>query len=133
VGDGRARDKAGVKRAPVIATALMTGFLLSCGIGTSGTTSSLAPVRATTQLISRNVPVYASSELYPARNANDGDYSTVWRGSIPGWIAYDLSRVPAARRARVIVAWFNDPLMHEGTEAGLRHAEVVAHRVAELS
>jgi lysophospholipase L1-like esterase len=87
----------------------MAGALLSCGSGTSSS-SSRSAVAATTQLISRNVPVFASSELYPAESANDGDYSTVWRGSIPGWIAYDLSRVPVARRARVIVAWFNDPV-----------------------
>src|SRR5437588_2663698 len=80
------------------------GALLSCGSGAS------APARATPQLISRGVPVFASSEIYPARNANDADYSTVWRGAIPGWIAYDLSRVPAAQRKRVLVAWYNDPL-----------------------
>jgi lysophospholipase L1-like esterase len=84
----------------------MAGALLSCGSGTS----SSRPARAATQLISRGVPVFASSELYPAKSANDADYSTVWRGAIPGWIAYDLSRVPAARRTRVIVAWFNDPV-----------------------
>ena len=93
-------------RAAVIATALFTGFLLSCGSGTSST----APTRATMPLISRGVPVFGSSELFPARNAIDGDYSTVWRGSIPGWIALDVSRVPAAKRARVIVGWFNDPI-----------------------
>lgn len=61
-------------------------------------------------LISRGVPVFASSQLYSASYANDADYSTVWRGSIPGWIAYDLSRVPAERRRRVLVAWYNDPI-----------------------
>ncbi len=84
---------------------VMAGALLSCGSRTSPRTAATA-----TPLISRGVPVFASSQVYPATNANDGDYSTVWRGSIPGWIAYDLSRVPAARRQRVIVAWFNDPI-----------------------
>jgi lysophospholipase L1-like esterase len=88
----------------------MAGALISCGSGTSTPSQRSVAAVATTQLISRNVPVFASSQLYPARAANDGDYSTVWRGSIPGWIAYDLSRVPAAKRARVIVAWFNDPV-----------------------
>ena len=60
-------------------------------------------------LISRGVPVFASSQLYGASGANDADYSTSWRGSIPGWIAYDLSRVPAAQRGRVMVGWYNDP------------------------
>jgi lysophospholipase L1-like esterase len=62
------------------------------------------------RLVSRNAPAFASSQLYPASNADDGDYGTVWRGSIPGWLAYDLSRVPAARRRRVLVAWYNDPV-----------------------
>src|SRR5439155_8155544 len=50
-----------------------------------------------------------STQLYGAANANDADYSTYWRGSIPGWIAYDLSHVPAAQRGQVIVGWYNDP------------------------
>jgi lysophospholipase L1-like esterase len=82
------------------------GALLSCGNGTASTHVAAA----VSSLISRDVPVFASSEIYPARNANDADYSTVWRGAIPGWIALDLSRVPAPRRQRVIVAWFNDPI-----------------------
>jgi lysophospholipase L1-like esterase len=93
-------------RAAVTAIATSTGILLSCGSGTS----SSVPAHGSTQLISRGLPVYASSEIYAAKNANDGNYATVWRGAIPGWIAYDLSRVPAAKRARVIVGWFNDPL-----------------------
>jgi lysophospholipase L1-like esterase len=84
----------------------MGAAVLSCGSGTSARTNAAAP----SPLISRGVPVFASSELYPARNANDADYSSVWRGSVPGWIAIDLSRVPAARRTRVVVAWFNDPI-----------------------
>jgi lysophospholipase L1-like esterase len=55
------------------------------------------------------VPAFASSQIYPASAANDSAYSTVWRGSIPGWIAYDLSAVPAIERGSVIAAWFNDP------------------------
>ena len=84
---------------------VMAGALLSCGSRTSPHIAAAA-----TPLISHGVPVFASSQLQPAANANDADYSTVWRGSIPGWIAYDLSRVPVARRGRVIVAWFNDPI-----------------------
>jgi lysophospholipase L1-like esterase len=86
---------------------LMAGALLSCG---SGDPSARGSASVASPLISRGAPVFASSEIFPARDANDADYGTVWRGSIPGWIAYDLSRVPAARRGRVIVAWFNDPI-----------------------
>lgn len=56
-------------------------------------------------VISRNVPAFASSD-FPA-NANDNNYSTCWRGQIPGWIAYDLSSIPAAQRGQVVVAWYN--------------------------
>ena len=27
--------------------------------------------------------------------ANDANYRTCWRGAAPGWLAYDLSKVPA--------------------------------------
>jgi lysophospholipase L1-like esterase len=84
---------------------VMAGALLSCG-----SASSAKRTDATSPLISRAVPAYASSELHPARNANDNDYGTFWTGAVPGWIAYDLSRVSPARRRRVIVGWFNDPI-----------------------
>ena len=61
------------------------------------------------RLISRGLPVFASSQIYGVAGANDSDYSTVWRGNIPGWIALDLSRVPVAQRTQVILAWYNDP------------------------
>ncbi|HEX3048045.1 MAG TPA: SGNH/GDSL hydrolase family protein, partial [Bacillota bacterium] len=55
-------------------------------------------------MISRGVPAYSSSD-YP-NGANDDNYGTTWRGTIPGWIAYDLSSVPAAQRGQVIVVWY---------------------------
>ena len=58
--------------------------------------------------ISRDRPVYASSEVQPADRANDDDYSTVWRSSgYPCWLAYDLSAVPAAERTTVYSQWSN--------------------------
>ena len=62
------------------------------------------------QLISRGVPAFASSEIDAVSNANDASYDSIWRGDIPGWIAYNLSGVPAANRARVVVGWYNDPI-----------------------
>jgi lysophospholipase L1-like esterase len=56
-------------------------------------------------VISRGCPAYASVDV--ATNANDSDYGTTWRGNTPGWLAYDLSAVPAAQRAQVVVAWYN--------------------------
>src|SRR6185312_6858802 len=61
-------------------------------------------------LISRGLPAFTSSGIYPARDANDGDYDTVWRGSSKSWLAYDLSTVPSSRRSRILVAWYNDPI-----------------------
>jgi hypothetical protein len=57
-------------------------------------------------VVSRGVPAYASSAQYPATNADDPSYDTQWRSSGPAWLAYDLSGVPAARRGRVVVAWY---------------------------
>jgi len=62
------------------------------------------------RLISRGVPAFASSEIDAVSNANDASYDSIWRGDIPGWIAYNLSGVPAANRARVVVGWYNDPI-----------------------
>lgn len=63
-------------------------------------------------IISRDAPAFASSSLTePARNANDADYGTRWRSvGTPAWLAYDLSAIPVARRTRVAVAWYNDPV-----------------------
>ena len=57
-------------------------------------------------MISRNVPAYASSDN--AKSANDSSYATTWRGSVPGWIAYDLSNVEASHRGKVVVVWYNN-------------------------
>src|SRR5205823_13186162 len=86
-------------------------------------------------LISRGVPVSASSQIYPIAWASDADYSTNWRGALPGWIAFDLSSVPAAHRAQVIIAWYNDPatspydhtLVGEGAYNSLRAYTVQAN------
>jgi len=72
-------------------------------IGIAAFSVTAAP--AACPVISRSVPAFASSD-YPA-NANDNNYSTCWRGAIPGWIAYDLSAVPAGKRGQVVVAWYD--------------------------
>jgi lysophospholipase L1-like esterase len=59
-------------------------------------------------VISRGVPAFASSGN--AGGANDSSYSTYWRSNGPGWLAYDLSSVPAAHRGLVVVGWYNDPI-----------------------
>lgn len=56
-------------------------------------------------VISRNAPAFASSGN--PSHANDSSYSTIWRsnGTMPQWIAYDISGVPASQRARAVVFW----------------------------
>ncbi|HYH05365.1 MAG TPA: GDSL family lipase, partial [Bacillota bacterium] len=66
---------------------------------------SLRAAPPTMPLISRNCPVFASSGT--TTGANDANYGTTWRGAVPGWIAYDLSAIPQAKRSKVIVAWYN--------------------------
>ncbi|MEO7020957.1 MAG: SGNH/GDSL hydrolase family protein [Ktedonobacteraceae bacterium] len=59
-------------------------------------------------LVSRNVPAFASSSAYSTSNANADHYDTSWRSrGTPIWLAYDLSRVPAAQRSKLLVVWYN--------------------------
>ena len=67
---------------------------------------SAAAAPAKLQMISRGVPAYASSDL--ATSANDSNYGTTWRGSVPGWIAYDLSAIPQNQRSKIVIAWYNN-------------------------
>lgn len=69
-------------------------------------------------LISRNVPAFASSEQYPASQANDASYDTTWRSSGPAWLAYDLSTVPTAHRSKVMVVWYNESYDYNHTLNG---------------
>jgi hypothetical protein len=58
-------------------------------------------------LISYNVPAFTGSgtNSNPAK-ANDGDPMTTWGPStLPGWLAYDLSKVPAQQRQGALVVW----------------------------
>lgn len=62
-------------------------------------------------VISRNLPAFSSAQMgYPAKNANDDDYSdqSIWRAPVPSWLAYDLSTVPADARGKV-VAFYSNP------------------------
>jgi lysophospholipase L1-like esterase len=60
-------------------------------------------------LISRGLPIYASSAQYPATDANDADYNTAWRSvGVPATLALDLSSVPSAQRKQIWLVWYND-------------------------
>jgi lysophospholipase L1-like esterase len=98
-------------------TAGVYTYTLSCtGAGGSGSASTsvtaAAPPPGTSSalaLISRGVPIVASSALYPATNANDSDYNTDWRSNgTPATLALDLSSVPASLRQNIWLVWYND-------------------------
>ena len=74
----------------------------SGGSGGGGTASvDAGPM----QLISRDVPAFASSG--EAKNANDAQPNIAWSSqALPGWLAYDLSTVPAEQRKQVLLAWY---------------------------
>ncbi len=89
---------------------------------TSGATAGQNPERAGSRppaswfLISRNAPAFTSSEVRPASDANDDSYDTAWwAATTPAWLAYDLSRVPASRRSKVLVAWYNETFNYDHT------------------
>src|SRR6478672_6552516 len=100
---GRLRILAGI-----ITTFLCLGLLspiqLAVPARPAWAASAFAPVPM--PVISRGVPAFASSERgRPARSANDDDYGSFWRSSsVPAWLAYDLSGVPAAQRGNVLLA-----------------------------
>jgi hypothetical protein len=78
------------------------------GNGTGGMTWDGGPLTTVAMpLISYNVPAFTGSgaNSNPAK-ANDDDPMTTWGPStLPGWLAYDLSKVPVAQRQSVLVAW----------------------------
>lgn len=96
-----------------------SGHMQGGGTGTAITTSSATrvPGKSTSwSLISRGVPSFASSEYYPASYANDESYDTVWRSQeTPAWLAYDLSKVPFAKREKVLLVWYNESYNYDHT------------------
>jgi len=69
------------------------------------TTTALFAAPNTMPLISRNIPVYASGDV--AASASDSNYSTSWKGTLPGWVAYDLSGISDSQRNKILFAWYN--------------------------
>jgi hypothetical protein len=74
------------------------------------------------QLISAGAKAYANNTCggsYPASQANDGDYDTVWMAcgapsaTNPKRLTYDLSKVAASLRGPALVSWYNDPMTSE--------------------
>lgn len=67
-------------------------------------------------VISRNAPAFASAGYYPASQANDDSYDTVWRSQgVPAWLAYDLSNVPVVQRHKVLIVWYNESTNYDHT------------------
>nr|BBH88369.1 hypothetical protein KTC_31200 [Thermosporothrix sp. COM3] len=76
------------------------------------------PAGSAAALVSRNAPAFTNDDCegsYPAKQADDASYDTFWQAcQTPGpdkpiWLAYDLSRVPAAQRAKLLLVWYNTP------------------------
>jgi hypothetical protein len=59
-------------------------------------------------VISRNVPAFATNAVYAANRGNDASYDTVFRGTPPTSLIYDLSSVSPSQRSTVLVAWYNE-------------------------
>lgn len=69
--------------------------------GAGGNASAAGPM----QLISRDVPTFASSGM--AKNANDAQPNIAWSSdALPAWLAYDVSAVPQEQRQQVLLAWY---------------------------
>ncbi|HEX2876728.1 MAG TPA: SGNH/GDSL hydrolase family protein [Polyangiaceae bacterium] len=78
-----------------------TGGAATASTAGSASTGAAGPM----QLISRDVPAFASSGM--AKNANDAQPNIAWSSdALPAWLAYDVSRVPAAQRQQVLLAWY---------------------------
>jgi lysophospholipase L1-like esterase len=74
----------------------------------SRASSANTPSPKEAPLINRHIPSFASTETYPASSANDDSYDTTWRSnSAPAWLTYDLSKLPIAKRSKVLVVWYN--------------------------
>ncbi|HEU5230061.1 MAG TPA: SGNH/GDSL hydrolase family protein [Ktedonobacteraceae bacterium] len=104
-----------------VAAITLSLFVSACGQQARATSSpgGAASSGAAASLISRNVPAFASSDPYPAAQANDGSYDTDWRSQgVPAWLAYDLSKVPVARRGKVLVIWYNQSYDYDHTVNG---------------
>lgn len=95
------------------------GLVLFAGIVTGTAQPALAAtLLAPMPLISGGLPAYTSDDCFtsrPASNANSGNYSLPWRScdappsiSSPVTLTYDISSIPADRRADDVLAWFND-------------------------
>lgn len=98
---------------PIALISDYTGTPTRFGAGLRDHLLKLAPPRPAAvdgrvPVLSRGRPVFASSEVYPARNGQSDDYATVWRSDgYPCWLAYDLSSVPEPSRRRVYSNWSN--------------------------
>jgi hypothetical protein len=73
--------------------------------GSGGTGGAVTMAAGPMKLISRGLPVFASSGM--ASSANDDKPNIAWSSeSLPAWLAYDVSSVPAADRKQVLLAWY---------------------------
>src|SRR5215831_15919273 len=90
-------------------TKMMSGGGGSGGGGSDGGGPPTIPAPPM-PLISRGVPAFSSGNANTStgpEKAEGRDPSQAWASdTLPAWLAYDLSAVPAAQRQRVLVAWY---------------------------
>lgn len=61
--------------------------------------------QSSTLIVSRNVPIYTTNEIYPPQQGNNPSYSDQARCAIPCYLALDLNSAGAL--GRVQVAWYS--------------------------
>jgi hypothetical protein len=82
------------------------------GAGTGGSTGGAAPSCAAgfpvapMTLISKGAPAFASDGDPTGANA-DQPASAWYSSNLPAWIAYDISKAPAADRQNALVSWYS--------------------------
>jgi hypothetical protein len=85
-------------------------------------------------LISRNLPAFTNSEGTAASNGNDDSYDTTWDSlGSQGWLAYDLSSVPANQRTQVLLAWYNETGNYNHTLIGYEAYNIPENYTIEVN
>ncbi len=90
-------------KAKKIITTVVSAALAVTSLGSFSISAETTP----NPVISRNCPAYSESSPSTAASANDAFYYSMWSGSAPDYLAYDLSGVPAEQREKIIAVWYN--------------------------
>lgn len=86
-----------------LAAMIVAATTFAATLVTPATAAETAP--GSSPLINRNTPVYSDTQDSAAA-ANNEIYYDGWRGTVPGYLAFDLSGTPAENRTTVNLAWY---------------------------